>query len=719
MKPPPLLLGAALAFWGWQSDLLLAGVLMALVVEAAPFTKARWEFSDDDFSRVWTFCSLLFLAAGVYAFTANEGPSAFGGFFSEPTLNTQRAAGASSAKTAAALFRWLPMIFLPFLAAQIYSTRETIPLATISFLVRRRQRQARRAGKPAPPARDVNIALPFLVGTLLAASVHPAEDRSFFWGLSVLLAWTLWSQRSRRFGLPVWLGAMLAALALGYAGQYGIGQLQRLLEQFNPEWFSRFARRVVDPEETRTALGQVGEVKTSGRIIIRLTPRPGSPAPTYLREASYRTYKTPAWSAGSSRDAFGPVPETPPESGQWNLLSGTNAHAASIACYLENWKNGSPAGLLPLPAGSGRLEKLRAYVLSTNTAGAVFAEGPGLVIFDAFFGSGETIDSPPGTGSISATAPPASEPGETNEDLHLPRSEEPALDAIIAELNLRGRPRDEVLRILAGFFADQFTYRTWQPRTRLTTNETSVGRFLRQTRAGHCEYFATATTLLLRRLEIPARYAVGYAVHETSGSGYVVRLRDAHAWCLVWNPQSRTWEDFDTTPASWIKEERKRASALQWLSDAWSRLGFEFAKLRWGQTNLRQYLLIGIIPALGLLFYQIVFRRGQRRHKAVASAPAEVFNWPGLDSEFYQLEQQLAERGGARGISEPLNAWLTRIAVTPGLAPLCAPLQEILRLHYRYRFDPAGLDEANRKALRSAVKSCLELLPGMNQPAAK
>ena len=75
-------------------------------------------------------------------------------------------------------------------------------------------------------------------------------------------------------------------------------------------------------------------------------------------------------------------------SGNWNLLAGkTNTHRVNIACYLENSKAGTPAGLLPLPAGVGRMEKLPAYVLSYNSAGTVLAEGPGLVIFDALYGS--------------------------------------------------------------------------------------------------------------------------------------------------------------------------------------------------------------------------------------------------------------------------------------------------------------------------------------------
>ena len=98
MKAPPLLLGATLLFWGLQSDFLLVGAVMAVVLESASFVKARWEFSDEDFSRIWTFCGLLFLASAVYTFTANEGPSSFSCFFQDPNPLTQRAAGRASSR---------------------------------------------------------------------------------------------------------------------------------------------------------------------------------------------------------------------------------------------------------------------------------------------------------------------------------------------------------------------------------------------------------------------------------------------------------------------------------------------------------------------------------------------------------------------------------------------------------------------------------------------
>jgi len=700
MKPPPLLVGATLLFWGWQSGFLLVGALMAMALESAHVVKARWEVSDEDFSRIWTFCSLLFLAAAVYTFTANEGPSTFSGFFQNPNPMTQRAAGRASSRTGASMGRWLPMFFFAFIAAQMFSTRQTVPLTTISLILRRRRKQAQKLRKPLPPERNVDIGYAYFAICLLASAVHPGEDNSFFWGLCVLMTWALWAQRSKRFAFLIWAGALVTAIGLGYVGQLGVGQLQRYLENLSPQWMARFMRRSMgfDPTQSRTALGSVGELKTSGAIVIRLETKSGASPPTYLRSASYRRYSTPVWFAGSSKDDFQIAPETPSESRTWPLLLKTNTASVNIACYLDGRGSNSLLGVLPLPHGSGQLENLNAYLLRTNTAGAALAEGPRLIMFDALYGPGITIDSPP------------SAAWSADEDLEVPEREKEALEAVIDEMQLIGKSPTEKLQALSGFFADKFSYSTWQGRVRPGTNETALSRFLLTTRSGHCEYFATATVLLLRRLELPARYAVGYAVHEGSGRKYVVRERDAHAWCLVWDQESQTWLNFDTTPASWVETESKRASPLQWLSDAWSRIGFEIAKIRWGQSRLRQYLLIVIVPGLALLLYQIIFRRGRRRRVGDKDQQELATIWPGLDSEFYLLEKRLAERGVPREPSEPISDWLERVAETAGLTELRTPLYGLLRLHYRYRFDPLGLSDADRETLRQEARRCLEAL---------
>src|SRR6185503_1327709 len=153
-------------------------------------------------------------------------------------------------------------------------------------------------------------------------------------------------------------------------------------------------------------------------------------------------------------------------------------------------------------------------------------------------------------------------------DLQIPTNEIPALDSVIAELNLKGKSRQEVLDTLSEFFSTKFTYRMWQDADNDETPAASpLSRFLLKTRAGHCEYFATATVLLLRELGIPARYAVGYSVHEAQWSGYVVRQSDAHAWCLVWDDKRKMWDDFDTTPGNGVEEHHSRASL--WFANAW------------------------------------------------------------------------------------------------------------------------------------------------------
>jgi hypothetical protein len=181
----------------------------------------------------------------------------------------------------------------------------------------------------------------------------------------------------------------------------------------------------------------------------------------------------------------------------------------------------------------------------------------------------------------------------------------------------------------------------------------------------------------------------------------------------VWNEAKKVWEDFDTTPGNGV--ELRSRSASTWLTNMWWWLRFQFSKLRWGQTHLRNYILIGLVPVLLLLLIQIL---RQRKKRGEVKGAGRRMVWPGLDSEFYQIEKQLAGRGMIRGANEPLAEWLERAAADPSLADLKAPLRALLRLHYRYRFDPNGLSEANREELKREAKVCLEKLARLERATA-
>jgi hypothetical protein len=694
MKTPPLLLLAALAFWGWQSGFLLLGTLMGVVLESARLIKARWDLEAEDFRRIWNFCVLISLALIVYTFTTNEEGNGLNGLLHSSAVDATRRLGVSGS----AFLLWLPMTLFLFVAAQMFSERESIPLSAISLLVRRRK--AGIAGE-----RFINISYPYFIVCLFSAGIHTNEGtQSYFWGQAGLLAWALWPLRSRRFGVVVWLSALIVTIGIGFSGQHGLGELQRLIEGYNAQWMASFFRPRTDVSQSVTAIGQIGRLKLSPRIVIRLQTTNGQAPPEYLREASYRIYRSQTWYAGGTRNEFADISHEPGNESSWMLLTGkTNTSVVNIACYLDGWSKdlSVPEGLLPLPTGSSRLENvpLSVAAIKINKTGAVLVAGPGLMIFDAHYGIGATFDSPPDS--------------STNKlDLTVPTNEIPALEQVTSKMKISGATEEKKLLAVQQFFAANFSYSTWLGSDKVArTNETALSRFLLQSRSGHCEYFATATVLLLRELGIPTRYAVGYAVHEPSGHGYVVRERDAHAWCLAWNEQNKTWENFDTTPASWVAEENKRASAMQWLGDFGSWVRFQIAKFRWGQTNLRQYFLWALIPVLAVLLYRIVFRRRRKRgSKSGTGKAAESILCPGLDSEFYKLERKLAGRGITRRPSEPLSVWLTRALNDPTLTDLRQPLQGLLRLHYRHRFDPPGLNEQEREILTREAKTCLDIL---------
>jgi hypothetical protein len=732
-------MAACLLFWGWQSDLVIVAAIMAVILESAHYVKARWDLSDTEVSRIWNFCALLGLGAVVLAFTNNEGPSSFSKLWENPNLQSGRLASVASSQAAVTLLRWLPFIFYFLALAQAFSSRSEFPLETISPFLRYRRKQFLKLRRPAPRIWYFNASWPYFIMCLFAASAHSAEEgHVFFWGLCVLVAWALWAQRPMGFALYLWLATFGIVIVCSLLGQHGFGRLSRLTDwadNYNAPWFNRWMHTRTDPEQSRTAIGHIGQLQMSSQIVLRVTPVNKVTVPTYLREATYRNYLEPngpaspaIWNVGGGRNGFTAVSEIPANSGRWLLQSAPISPSfVHISCYLEdfNAKDGFNTGVLPLPMDCDHLEQCLAYTLQNNNVGTVLADGPGLMDFDADFGSGRIRDAPPAPNTPAhavtnfifnvttktATKMVTNVAASVSEDLGVPLQEKLALDTVISQLPLAGLTDAQKMTAVRHYFAANYEYSFWQGPQRNYATNTALSNFLLHTHRGHCEYFATATVLLLRELHIPARYAVGYVVHELAGNHYVVRERDAHAWCLAWDIRDHTWMTMDTTPASWIADEGKRVSSWQSISDFFSWLRFKFAQFRYGQGHLRPYLLLALVPTLGYFLYQILFHR--RRHKpGEATKMAAPMNRPGLDSEFYLLEIALARRGLVRRPGESLAHWLRQVVADPAVAGQREPLSQLLRLHYQHRFDPSGLAPAERAELSRQAKTCLAKING-------
>lgn len=232
----------------------------------------------------------------------------------------------------------------------------------------------------------------------------------------------------------------------------------------------------------------------------------------------------------------------------------------------------------------------------------------------------------------------------------------------------------------------------------------ALKEFLTRSRSGHCEFFATATVLLLREAGIPARYATGFSVQDFSRleGRYVVRARHAHAWALAF--VDGAWRDLDTTPPGWGDIEGRNASWWAPAADFWSWIAFNVSRLRWLEWEGPEAgpLMWALLAAAALLAAWFLRKKSLTSIGKGPAAAAAPDLRPGLDSEFYDIEKMLTGAGHARPPWEPLSAWLARIDVFPQVDP------RIVELHYRLRFDPEGLPGPDRAALRGAVRSWLE-----------
>ena len=656
MRTSPLLLGASLLFWGWQTGLWYAAVAMALILEGSGLVKSRFDFSPSDFNRISDLCTLLFVGVFIYLY-----------------------ASYGSAKALLVLLRWLPVILVPLIIAQVYSTSGGIEIAALFLVFRRKKRQQGDRQSAA-----VNLTYPYFALCLLCASVANTKTLWFYGGVVLLSAWALWSVRSRRYSPILWMTLLAWIGCAGYLGHKGLHNLQAIVEQKTVDWLSGVRGKDADPYRTRTAIGDVGTLKLSNRILFRVDMGSGDAHPILLREASYNAYHSSMWFASHSH--FRAI-EPEVNGSTWKLAAGPDeGKIIAISAPLNNGK-----GMLKLPTGTFEIAELPVRKMVRNQFGALkVEEGPGVITYKAQFNSHSSVDSPP-----------------NKADLALPQKELAALNDIARELELTSKPPKEILKTLAAFFRENFAYS-------LALRDgaykaTPLEEFLLRTRSGHCEYFATATVLLLRAAGVPARYATGYFVQEFSKleTRFVVRARHAHSWALV--HVDNAWHDFDTTPGSWNTMEEEAASILQPLRDLWSWCMFNFSTWRWrqkrgGMAKHVAWVLVPLILLLAIRLYSRIRIRGPETGKQQDERGAFK---PGADSEFYLIEKRLMELGHGRHPSEPLSAWFERIEPPFPSVPT-ELLRSILALHYRYRFDPKGITSQERRTLTANVRAWLD-----------
>lgn len=646
----------ALALWGFQTGLLLCAIPMILLLEGRHFIRRRWDVPLQDLKRLAQLCSLIFTVFLIFLFITQL-----------------------SFSLIYRLLQWLPICVFPFVAAQTYATHFSTPFRRLfsnCFTAR-----ARNSPK------SINLYYPYFALCLLAASATNWNSLFFYGAATALIALLLWSLRPQHSAPILWVCLLLLASGIGFLGHLQLHQLQTQLEKQTAPWLQGLIGESVDPYQAITEIGSMGSLKQSNAIVFRVTGDRSS-FPLLLQEATYNQYSSGSWAALKSQ--FKSVRAQ--SDGTWPLgKTNLQSSAIRVTAHLNEGQ-----GILRLPAGTSEIKQLPVQQLKQNQYGTVKAAGKsGTIGYQAQFNPAQSFAVPP-----------------TAADLYIPKTEQAAIEQTLQTLAITEKSEAEVVQQISSFFQNNFQYSLEfaQPQT----STTPLSAFLLDQRSGHCEYFASATTLLLRGARIPARYVVGYSVHEFSPmeQQYIVRSRHAHAWTMAYI--NRVWQAIDTTPADWTAQENAKASPLQVLSDLWS---FAILQLSTGLQQLTQKIgwlsitLVAPILFFGLWKWGRTFRRGRSRiPHLTSSAPSHPVIKTGLDSEFYLLEKRLQELDLQRINTESLQQWITRLQ-TQLSTPQVEALKQIMTLHYRYRFDPQGIKPTERETLRALSHDLIKKLP--------
>jgi transglutaminase-like putative cysteine protease len=131
--------------------------------------------------------------------------------------------------------------------------------------------------------------------------------------------------------------------------------------------------------------------------------------------------------------------------------------------------------------------------------------------------------------------------------LQIPKSTTPHLSSLAEEITANLTDDYEKAQALEKHLRTNYTYTL--DTIFDNSSEDIVETFLFDKKYGHCKYFATSMTMMLRSLGIPARFVTGYvaSTYNPLTGYYEVRPINHHAWVEAWiKPYG--WLMFEPTP---------------------------------------------------------------------------------------------------------------------------------------------------------------------------
>ena len=648
MRAPILLIGICLLIWGWQHETLWIAVPLALAAEIAPLIKTRFDITRKELNIIFDMSAIFFAGLLVYGIVSESGSQAI--FL---------------------LIFWLPIVLFPMILVQHYSSQwQQIPLTAISL----KARKANQLNK------SVDISFLYIAATLISASSSQTTPTFFYIALTAVFFISIWRLRGRFF--PAW--ALIVCFPLAATGGFiidkGIVNTQLYLEEHLGRLFLDWFNKNSDPFSRDTRLGSIGSLKGSGKIIYRLETLDNQRPPELIRDGSFDILLGNNWSASEivfSRARTSNMTD-------WSLATTPNSESynkpvtstVKISSYFDN------NAIIATPIGTRLISNIPAEKLEFTKLGTIKAsEIPEMLVYETEYSRGGEYKYPP-----------------KSHDLHIPEHYKKYLEGIAATLQLAPLPPKQQLAKLHRYFLNNFSYTL-----DLDTNSSKIPPiidFMINTKSGHCEYFASATVLMLRQIGIPARYATGFSIQEYDPfeQAWLAREYHAHAWALAYI--DGRWINVDNTPPDWLSDDKEEDGIILSIYNAMSWARYAFNKWRMGnQEAIPDSYIYTLAIIFGLIIAYRIRKRRQRGDTLVAlnsdveisTNPWEVF-FASIESITFEREEY-----------ETLLDWFAR----------CSPLlkdtqhkklREVIVYYYRYRFDPS----ADKASLEQNISSLIE-----------
>ena len=184
-------------------------------------------------------------------------------------------------------------------------------------------------------------------------------------------------------------------------------------------------------------------------------------------------------------------------------------------------------------------------------------------------------------------------------DLQLPKGFDKRIRRLAYEVTAMGRNPYQQAQLLEQHLRSEYQYDF--DSILLSQGHTPLSEFLFKTKKGHCEYFASAMTVMLRSMKIPARLVTGFSVTTQNPlTGYFeIRAIDGHAWTEAW--LDGRWVTFEPTAYYNFPEQQQSPLAAEQISQY-----AEDLLRRHQNSGAQEITLMGVLSSLWLLLYTAV-----------------------------------------------------------------------------------------------------------------